>query len=112
MGREKVCVGVGAARVVVTVAVSMEGVESDDLKVGLGTVVVRVVREAGGVGAVAVLVEVRVSAVGERAGSVAVLSIFFMCAGLLVDHCMVLLIPMQRYLALGRLSGGVSCCSD
>lgn len=75
VGREKVCVGEGAVRVVVTVAVSIEGVESDDLEIELVAVVVRVVREAIGVGAVAVAVEVRVGAVGGSAGPVVVVSI-------------------------------------
>lgn len=75
MGREKVCVGKGPVRVVVTVAVSIEGVESGGLETELVAVVVRVVREAVGVGAVAVAVEVRVGAVGGSAGSVVVVSI-------------------------------------
>lgn len=75
VGREKVCVGKGPVRVVVTVAVSIEGVESGGLETELVAVVVRVVREAVGVGAVAVAVEVRVGAVGGSAGSVVVVSI-------------------------------------
>lgn len=63
-------------RVVVTVAVSKEGVESGGLETELVAVVVRVVRVAAGVGSVAVAVEVRVSAVGGSAGSMAVASIF------------------------------------
>lgn len=62
-------------RVVVTVAVSIEGVESGGLEIELVAVVVRVVREAIGVGAVAVAVEVRVGAVEGSAGSMAVASI-------------------------------------
>lgn len=72
VGRDNGCVGDEAVRAVVTVAVSMEGVESNDPKLGLAAVVVSVVREVIGVGAVAVPVEVRVSTVGESAGSLLV----------------------------------------